>query len=669
MLLGAALLLSFIAGISSRPALAFAGGNVARVERPALAGRKLLADQKRSYRRGPSKDRLDVLRRSHRAPSDEKVHPSRRHLRSFIAACAAATVGMRARSMRSRLRRAGTASAVVEQPVHGGRKPFFRLFAPIAFKQWTNLPTELGAGVTTAVVALPLAMAFGVTSGAGPLAGLYGAIFTGFLAALFGGTPAQVTGPTGPMAVIMATVIAKCPDMSLAFWVVTMAGVMQIAMGVLKLGGVIRLVPRTVLSGFMTGIGGIICSLQMPVILGHTGSGQVISALGKLPAAAANPNGPAFGIGLFTLFMLYTFPARLTFNVPRPLLALVAASIADAVLFQCFGISVPSLGAIPQGLPSITLDWVAPSVLVGLAPLALTLAILGAVDSLLTSLVADSMTSSFHDSDRELVGQGIGNAVAGLMGGHAGAGATMRTVVNVRTGGRTPISGATHSLVLLGAVLGLGSLARYVPLSCLAAILIKSGLDVVDWALIKRIRGLPRGEVAILLVTFLTTVFVDLIVAVVAGWALAILLFFFKAAKLQLGRDGVQVFDSSNASQAPGEIRDALEAAEPGTTSVVQLKGQVTFGAAVGLLRQLVPKVVGKEVVVVDLGSVTMIDASAILCLEELNEKVAAENGRAYVCGARRDIDGIELLRSLDLARSASNESVEDQLTSDLLAA
>eukprot|EP00415_Alexandrium_ostenfeldii_P000525 UN0525 len=223
--------------------------------------------------------------------------------------------------------------------------------------------------------------------------------------------------------------------------------------------------------------------------------------------------------------------------------------------------------------------------------------------------------------------------------------------------------------MLLAVVLGLGPLARYVPLSCLAAILIKSGLDVVDWTLIRRSPGLPRSEVAILLVTFLTTVFVDLIVAVAAGWALAICVFFFKAAKLQLGKKGVQVFDSANASQAPEHIRQALTASTPGSAVVVQLKGQVTFGAAVGLLRLLVPKVVGRKTVLVDLSEVVMIDASAILCLEELCEKVVEADGRAYVCGARKDMDGIELLRSLDLARSACNSSAEDKLTADLLAA
>lgn len=586
------------------------------------------------------------------------VHAERKRWR-FPGLSALAALGA---ARASRARRAATATATAE----GVGKRRFRLFAPIAFKQWTNWPTELGAGVTTAVVALPLAMAFGVTSGAGPLAGLYGAIFTGFFAALFGGTPAQVTGPTGPMAVVMATIFAQYGDPALCFAVVAMAGVLQIFMGMLKLGGVIRLVPRTVLSGFMTGIGGIIFSLQLPVMLGHSGGGQVVGALSKVPYALANVNLASLGIGLFTLFMLYKFPAKLTFNIPRPLLALVGASAFQALVVPILGVTVPCLGAIPQGLPMLQIPALTPGLFTALLPAAVTLAVLGAVDSLLTSLVSDSMTSSFHDSDRELVGQGIGNAVAGLFGGHAGAGATMRTVVNVRTGGRTPISGATHSVVLLAFVFGLGSLARYVPLSCLAAILIKSGADVVDWGLLKRSSKLPLSEVGVLAITFSLTVFVDLIVAVVAGWALAVLVYFFRASQLQLSDKGVQVFRAGD-SGAPAAIGGVLTACPEAV--VVRLAGSVTFGAAQSLLKKLVPDVVGSKAVVLEMSDVVMVDASAVLCLEELLEKCVEAGGKGYVCGARPDMEGYDLLTKLDLAANAANGSVQDPLAPALLTA
>jgi len=218
-------------------------------------------------------------------------------------------------------------------------------------------------------------------------------------------------------------------------------------------------------------------------------------------------------------------------------------------------------------------------------------------------------------------------------------------------------------VVLLAAVLGLGSLARFVPLSCLAGILIKSGLDVVDWDLLKRIRLLPMAEVAILAVTFFMTVFVDLIVAVVAGWALAVGLLFFKTSMLQLSTKGVEVFDSTNSGKASQDVQQVLLSTNPSKVVVVQLKGQVGFGAAVGLLRQLVPRVVGCEKVFVELSEVAMIDTSVLLSLEELMGKITAEGGKTYICGANSGMDGIDLLKKVDLIKSAANGSVEDALS------
>jgi len=288
----------------------------------------------------------------------------------------------------------------------------------------------------------------------------------------------------------------------------------------------------------------------------------------------------------------------------------------------------------------------------------LALALLGAIDSLLTSLVSDSMTSSFHDSNRELFGQGIGNAIAGLFGGAAGAGATMRTVVNVKTGGRTPISGATHSAVLLFVVAALGPLASNIPTACLAGILIKSGLDVVDWNLLKRIDKIPLAEAAIMFTTFVLTVFVDLILAVVVGWLMGIFLFFYRSTEMQLSPQGLEVFDDP--SSAKGYIKEYLESHGAGDASVVKLKGMVTFGVAVSMMRKLVPTVVGKKKVMIDLSDVKMIDASAVLSIEELLQKIKAAGGETFVCGADSCMDGVDLLTGLDIAQGAINQSVMD---------
>merc|ERR1712187_1056861 len=233
-------------------------------------------------------------------------------------------------------------------------------------------------------------------------------------------------------------------------------------------------------------------------------------------------------------------------------------------------------GAIPAGLPVFRFPSLSIATVTTLLSASLSLAVLGAIDSLLTSLMGDSLTSSFHDSNRELIGQGIGNSIAGLFGGSPGAGATMRTVVNVRTGGRTPISGAAHSVFLLIVVMGLGPLAKSVPLACLAGVLIKSGLDVVDWPLLSKAKELPKRELLIIGVTFYMTVFVDLIAAVVAGWVLAIFIEFYQASTRQLSEKGVEITIS-------------------GDSATITLKGAVNFGAATGLLRKLVPDVVGKK--------------------------------------------------------------------------
>merc|ERR1719333_1410291 len=278
--------------------------------------------------------------------------------------------------------------------------------------------------------------------------------------------------------------------------------------------------------------------------------------------------------------------------------------------------------------------------------------------SMLTSLVSDSMTSSFHDSNRELFGQGIGNAIAGLFGGAAGAGATMRTVVNVKTGGRTPISGATHSAVLLFVVAALGPLASNIPTACLAGILIKSGLDVVDWNLLKRIDKIPVAEAAIMFTTFVLTVFVDLILAVVVGWLMGIFLFFYRSTEMQLSPQGLEVFDDP--SSAKGYIKEYLESHGAGDASVVKLKGMVTFVVAVSMMRKLVPTVVGKKKVMIDLSDVKMIDASAVLSIEELLQKIKAAGGETYVCGADSCMDGVDLLTGLDIAQGAINQSVMD---------
>jgi SulP family sulfate permease len=337
-----------------------------------------------------------------------------------------------------------------------------------------NVRGDFYGGVTAAVVALPLALAFGVSSGAGPVAGIYGAVFVGLFAALFGGTPAQVSGPTGPMTVVMAAVLthfnAMYPDnpaygASLAFTVVIMGGLFQILFGFLKLGKFINLIPHPVVSGFMSGIGVIIILLQLGPLFGHVAYSDPLSSAKAIPRILENPVPDAMILAGLALAIVYLLPKKLNHMLPSPLVALIVGTVALYVwkggeitsvvengetLYKMGGAFV--LGDIPTGIPSPRLPVLELDVLVNMLKSALTLAALGSIDSLLTSLVADNITRTHHESNRELIGQGIGNTMAGLFGGLPGAGATMRTVVNVRAGGRTPVSGALHSLILLGIV-------------------------------------------------------------------------------------------------------------------------------------------------------------------------------------------------------------------------
>jgi SulP family sulfate permease len=496
-----------------------------------------------------------------------------------------------------------------------------------------NLRGDIYGGLTAAVIALPLALAFGVASGAGPVAGLYGAVIVGFFAAVFGGTPAQVSGPTGPMTVVMAGVVMQyAHNPALAFTVVMLAGLFQIAFGAFKLGRYINLVPFPVISGFMSGIGCIIIILQAAPLLGHAApGGGTLAVLAALPSLLAQVKLDVLAVGLLTLAIVYLVPARIDRLVPRPLIALVFGSVlVFAVLHD-----VPVLGEIPTGLPQPNMPAFALDQVPDMVRSALVLALLGAIDSLLTSLIADNVTQTYHDSDRELIGQGIGNTVAGVFGAIPGAGATMRTVVNVRTGGRTPISGALHALVLLAVVLGFGGLAQYIPHAVLAGILIKVGIDIIDWPYLIRIREAPRAGVFFMLVVLLLTVFVDLITAVAVGIVLASLLFVKRMSDLQLGN----IKAITGAEGEPGLSADEQAALDAGGGRVVlyHLSGPFSFGAAKGMARRLAAAD-EYDVLVLDMREVSFLDSSASLGLEDAIKQAQGHHKQVFLVGVRPEV-------------------------------
>ncbi len=481
--------------------------------------------------------------------------------------------------------------------------------------RFDNIRGDIYGGVTAAVVALPLALAFGVASGAGPMAGLYGAIIIGFFAALFGGTPTQISGPTGPMTVVMAAIVTRyAHDPALAFTVVMMGGALQIAFGALRLGNLITLVPFTVISGFMSGIGVIIIILQFAPLLGQpTPAGGTIGVIRAVPDVLAGIQWTAAAVGFGALAVMLFTPKALARLVPPPLIALVLGTAAVWLFLP----GVPVLGDIPTGLPDLRWPSFTLAQLPDMVLSALVLALLGSIDSLLTSLIADNITRTHHDSDRELVGQGIGNVLAGLFGAIPGAGATMRTVVNVRSGGGTPISGMLHALVLLAVVVGLGPLAGHIPHAVLAGILVKVGIDIIDWAFLHRVPRAPKAGVILMFVVLGLTVFVDLIVAVAAGVIGASLLFVKRMSDLQLANIRA-AHEKDDLDGVPlTEDEESLLARHTDDVMFYHLSGPVSFGAAQGMTRRVVAKAAYK-VLVLDLTDVTFVDTSAALALNDI---------------------------------------------------
>jgi len=526
------------------------------------------------------------------------------------------------------------------------------MYAPRDYTR--NVRGDLFGGITAAVVALPLALAFGISSGAGPVAGLYGAAVVGFFAAVFGGTASQISGPTGPMTVVLtgmtAHYLSVWPDegLALVFTTVLLGGCMQAAFGLLRLGKYIIMVPYPVISGFMTGIGAIIILIQVGPLLGFPASGSVGDAVSALPAQFVHPDLEALAIGALSLAILFLWRGRLARLLPSPLLALIVATLAAGWLLPDGGID--RIGAIPSGLPALQIPTFRLELLEDMLINALMLAVLGSIDSLLTSLVADNITGSQHRSDRELLGQGLGNALAGLFGGIPGAGATMRTVVNIRAGGSGPLSGAVHALVLLAVAVGLGFLFENIPLAALAGILIKVGIDIIDWPFIQRLHRLPRFPVALMLLVLFLTVFADLITAVFVGVFIKNLVTVNKLSDLELG--SVVMSDGANdAERLTQPERDLLER-HAGRAVLLRITGPVSYAVGRGINARFEPYR-DHAALFIDIADAAIVGISTVMVLENL-VRSARTNGMAVrLIGADREVHReLQQLGLMDLVGS-----------------
>ena len=516
-----------------------------------------------------------------------------------------------------------------------------------------NLKGDLLGGLTAAVVALPLALAFGnaALGPGGAIYGLYGAIVTGFLAALLGGTPAQVSGPTGPMSVTVAGVVSSLAavgvnqDLSageilpMVMAAVVIGGVCEVLLGVLRLGRFITLVPYSVVSGFMSGIGFIILVLQLGPFVGITTRGGVVDSLQTL-ANSPGLNPAALAVGVMTLAVVFLSPLRLRQWIPSPLLALVIVTPLSLLFFNddrlnALGLEpLARIGAIPEG----GLQLVMPNFsehLPELVKAGLVLALLGAIDSLLTSLVADNITQTSHNSNRELIGQGMANTAAGFLSGLPGAGATMRTVINIKSGGATPLSGMSHSLVLLIVLLGAGPLAAQIPTALLAGILIKVGLDIIDWGFLLRAHRLSGKTAVLMYSVLLMTVFWDLIWGVLVGMFVANLLTVDSITQTQL-----EGMDADNPPDAAEVRLHDLTAEEKSLVDqcgnalmLFRLRGPLSFGAAKGISARM-GLIQNYKVLILDITEVPRIGISASLAIERMVQEAQTSGRTILIAGA-----------------------------------
>ncbi len=538
---------------------------------------------------------------------------------------------------------------------------------PITNKiHFRNLQGDIFGGITAAVIALPMALTFGVASGAGASAGLWGAILIGFFAALFGGTPTLISEPTGPMTVVMTAVIASLtaanPEngMAMAFTVVMLAGVFQIIFGFLKLGRYVTLMPYTVVSGFMSGIGVILIILQTAPFLGQASpKGGVIGTIQNLPQLIANINPLETLLAVLTVAILFLCPGKIKKNFPPQLIALIVGTLIATFLFS--NAEIRTIGEISVGLPSLQVPTFSTSQLRTMIADGLVLGMLGCIDALLTSLVADSLTRTEHNSNKELIGQGIGNLVSGLFGGIAGAGATMGTVVNIQSGGRTALSGLTRALILLVVVLGLSQYLTGIPTAVLAGIAFKVGINIVDWGFLKRAHKISIKAAIIMYGVIALTVFVDLIVAVGVGVFVANILTIERLSNHRADKVKAVTYDDEEIDLSREE-KQLLERAN-GRVLLFYLSGPMIFGVAKAISREH-NLINDYQALVLDLTEVPILGVTSSLALENAITEAVEKGRQVFLVGLQGQAE--RRLRKLGVMEKVPSQNLISDRTTAL---
>tara|TARA_X000000950_G_scaffold73304_1_gene91086 strand:+ start:1269 stop:2939 length:1671 start_codon:yes stop_codon:yes gene_type:complete len=507
-----------------------------------------------------------------------------------------------------------------------------------------NLRGDAFGGLTAAVIALPMALAFGIAVGnasgvpeVGAAAGLWGAVIIGLVASLFGGTPTLISEPTGPMTVVFTSVVisfastAESPEkaLAMAFTVGVLAGVFQILFGLFRLGRYITMMPYTVISGFMSGIGIILVLLQLAPFLGQDPKGGVMGTLSQLPALIQGTQPMELSLAVITLTILWFTPSALKKVCPPQLLALVVGTLLAVSVFSGAGLrTIPSFSA---EFPSLSMPDFSGGQIRMMVVNAAVLGMLGCIDALLTSVVADSLTRTEHDSNKELIGQGLANVASGLFGALPGAGATMGTVVNIQAGGRTALSGVIRAVVLMLVVLLAAPLASMIPLAVLAGIALKVGIDIIDWEFLKRAHHLSPKAAVITYGVIVLTVLVDLITAVGIGVFVANVLTIDRMSALQSKK--VKTISTTDDDVELSEEEQSLLDQAAGKVLLFQLAGPMIFGVAKAISRE--HNAIGNcQAVVFDLSEVSHLGVTAAIALENAVKEAMEVGRQVFMVGA-----------------------------------
>ncbi len=493
-----------------------------------------------------------------------------------------------------------------------------------------DLRADMLAGVTVGLVSLPLAMAFGIASGVTPQAGIYTAILGGLIVALFGGSKIQVSGPTGAFVVIVAGIVAR-HGLSGLLIVTMMAGAILVGLGVTGLGTAVKYIPRPITIGFTNGIALLIASTQFKDFLGLKNAENPSEFFARMSAVARHLDAidyMSLAVGLGSLGLIILIP-RIATKIPGSIVALVAGTAAVGIFNLPLETIGTKFGGIPQGLPVFDIPEFRPSLILPLLPSAMTVAILAALESLLSAVVADSMTGDRHNSNAELVAQGLANLATPLVGGIPVTGAIARTATNFRSGARTPVAAIVHALTLLAVIVAAAPLAKFIPLATLAAVLFVVAYNMSEWREIGAILRLSAADKSVWLITFLLTVMADLTVAVEVGMALAALLYIYRV---------------SQTTTVSTVTPDYIEAGKkhilqdkhvPPYVTILRIHGPFLFGTTDKLdevtanLRPFAP------IVVLRLRNMTAIDATGLHALERLSERLKKSGRRLLLCGAR----------------------------------